>query len=282
MLRRKDDRQPKEGLVADKSSQLILAALSRAAAADDVPLHGNKTTPGLFPATAAGKQAAQRCQEEGWLATDSPAPSNPDAEHASSSDSPAATATLVKKKMAVPRCRITDKGLTYLLAQVSPRQVLEDFVRVLEARQAQADELLACVRDTRQSLDALRANAEKVLHQAHVPSGNLKALFQGFLQDSAPPVPTPTRPDALTEVLLAELARWQKSGASEDCPLPHLFRQVRSAARPTIGAFHDALRRLHDDEQIYLHPWTGPLYEVPEPSYALLVGHEVAYYASRR
>jgi len=29
-------------------------------------------------------------------------------------------------------------------------------------------------------------------------------------------------------------------------------------------------------------PWTGPLYDLPEPHFALLVGHEVAYYASSR
>ena len=39
---------------------------------------------------------------------------------------------------------------------------------------------------------------------------------------------------------------------------------------------------LHETSQVYLHPWTGPLYDIPEPPYALLVGHEVAYYASVR
>ena len=28
--------------------------------------------------------------------------------------------------------------------------------------------------------------------------------------------------------------------------------------------------------------WTGPLYAIPEPPLALLVGHEIAYYASPR
>jgi hypothetical protein len=42
------------------------------------------------------------------------------------------------------------------------------------------------------------------------------------------------------------------------------------------------LRSLHDRERIYLHPWTGPLYALPEPAFALLIGHEVAYYASLR
>jgi hypothetical protein len=60
-------------------------------------------------------------------------------------------------------------------------------------------------------------------------------------------------------------------------------RRLRSAhSSLTIGQFHDGLRELHNREQVYLHPWTGPLYELPEPAYALLIGHEVAYYASER
>ncbi len=72
-------------------------------------------------------------------------------------------------------------------------------------------------------------------------------------------------------------------GAAGDCPLPELYRQARlSAPALSVGQFHDGLRTLHDREQIYLHPWTGPLYDLPEPALALLAGHEVAYYASPR
>jgi hypothetical protein len=80
--------------------------------------------------------------------------------------------------------------------------------------------------------------------------------------------------------LRAHLADWDGPG---DCPLPELYRRLR-AEHPslTIGQFHDGLRELHDREQVYLHPWTGPLYAMPEPAFALLVGHEVAYYASER
>ena len=68
-----------------------------------------------------------------------------------------------------------------------------------------------------------------------------------------------------------------------DCPLAELFRSLSTLEpAPTVGLFHDALRRLHADARIYLHPWTGPLYALPEPAVALLVGHEIAYYASLR
>ncbi len=84
---------------------------------------------------------------------------------------------------------------------------------------------------------------------------------------------------AITEQLTA----WQDADALGDCPLPELFRRLH-ADDPvlTIGQFHDRLRLLHQGGKIHLHPWTGPLYEMPEPAYALLVGHEIAYYASLR
>ena len=57
--------------MADRSSQLLIQALSRAAAeAGSVTLFAGRGGPGLFPATQAGKQAAQRCRDEGFLAGD--------------------------------------------------------------------------------------------------------------------------------------------------------------------------------------------------------------------
>jgi hypothetical protein len=75
----------------------------------------------------------------------------------------------------------------------------------------------------------------------------------------------------------------QKQGAVGDCPLPELFRRARLLMpNLTFGQFHDGLRELLEQQKIYLHPWTGPLYDLPEPGLALLVGHEIAYYASVR
>jgi hypothetical protein len=280
---------PRRGIVADKSNQLILTALSRAAAvAAGVPLHGGKAVAGLFPTNAAGKQAAQRSQEDGYLcllAAEDAVPSE---------DGAGATATLVKKKTSgYPLCTITEKGLAYLLSQVSPRQVLEDFVRVLEAREKQADDLLTLAHQMRQSIETLKANADKVLQHTYRPetsperggvAGSLRSMLAGFLQETAAPACAEASPlAALHDILLAELTRWQNAGASEDCPLPHLFKAMRNAkVNGTIGQFHDALRQLHEEGKIYLHPWTGPLYDLPEPPSALLIGHEIAYYASIR
>ena len=81
----------------------------------------------------------------------------------------------------------------------------------------------------------------------------------------------------LAPAILAHLADWP--GAA-DCPLPELFRALPADDAPTIGQFHDCLRRLHAAGAITLPAWTGPLYAMPEPAYALLVGHGIAYYAS--
>jgi len=178
-----------------------------------------------------------------------------------------------------------------------------DLVRALEARHAQAGELLAVARHMQTTLEALKANSEKVLQHlprsaplpgdAASPPGHLNALFEGFRNEAngdRPPesnghvggtggAPVPQ----VQPGLLAYLTRWQESGTSEDCPLPDLFRHLQGHDPAlTIGRFHDALRHLHAAEQVYLHPWTGPLYDIPEPRFALLVGHEIAYYASRK
>jgi hypothetical protein len=244
--------------LADKSSQLVLCALSRAVAdPGGVPLHGNKARPGLFATNALGRQAAQRCKDDGLLRV---------------------IQTEIQGVATREFCAITEKGLAYLLSQLSPKQVLEDFIRALDARQAQAVELQTLARQMQASLDALKTTAEKVLQQ--VPQQPLP-VANGL--SPHPVTPPASAKDDWFAAALSHLASWQGSGASEDCPLPELFRQAQQAdAGLTIGRFHDGLRRLHGEGRIYLHPWTGPLYALPEPPYALLIGHEIAYYVSLR
>src|SRR5262245_17865086 len=226
----------------------MLQALSRAAAeASAVPLFAGRSGNGLFPSTAAGKQAAQRCRDEGYLLE-------------------------AGARGAAVLCVLSDKGRTYLLGQISPRQVLEDFVRVLEAREAQVGQLLAQARQFQASLEAMRQHVTPVLDQVRrQQAGTLNGLFENFHEAEA--TRAPEQGDLAGRIVEA-LGRWKEPG---DCALPELFRQCGAA---TIGAFHDALRRLDDQSRVHLHPWTGPLYAIPEPPYALLVGHAVAYFAS--
>ena len=238
--------------MADKSSQLMLDALRRAVTdPHGLPLHGNKKTSGLFAATAAGKQAAQRCQDEGYL-------------HVLHLDA--------SGKSTQAYFAASEKGLAYLLEQVSPREVLEDLVRTLEARQAQVGELVATARRWQSGLDGLQAAVRGILLEIQKPGG----------------ASTGTSPSANgSEIWLAEvvacLSAWHAAGKSSDYPLPDLYRKVQHLAHDlTIGRFHDGLRKLHVQQRIYLHPWTGPLHEMPEAAYALLIGHEIVYYASIR
>jgi hypothetical protein len=237
--------------LADKSNQLILEALHRAASEPaGVPLFTTKKSPGLFPGGASARPAADQCRQLGWLR---PAPVQ-----RGNGDAPEAYA-------------ITDKGLDYLLSQLSPKQVLEDLTCQLERRQVQVQELAGSARSWLDELGALRDVVERTLHglseqDHHAAHARLKNLQEAWQAET-----------------VTYLHAWQAGHASGDCPLPDLFRRAQ-ASTPTlsIGLFHDGLRRLHDQQLIYLHPWTGPLYEIPEPACALLVGHEIAYYASAR
>lgn len=220
--------------MADKLTPLILTALTKAATEPSgVPLMARKSAPGLFPNTTIAKAAARRCFDEGWL-----------------------------RRLEVPgqpseseRCTITEKGLAWLLDAQSPKAVLHDLLRILEARQAPMEQLLEQSRAMKETLAGLRTLLEGILP---------KVAFHRIVSASDTPAE-----------IMAVLQTWNRG---EDCPLPELHRRLPS--KPTLGAFHDALRGLHQSGRIGLHPWTGPLYALPEPAYALLIGHEVAYYAN--
>src|SRR5437660_410431 len=125
--------------MADKSAQLVLDALSRAVADPaGLPLYGNKAHPGLFAATGPNKLAAQRCKDEDLLRV---------------------VRTDTRGKAPLEICALTEKGLSYLLSQTSPRQVLEDLVRAVEGRQEQLGRILAAAEEADASLEALKTNA---------------------------------------------------------------------------------------------------------------------------
>jgi hypothetical protein len=180
-------------------------------------------------------------------------------------------------------CALTEKGLSYLLSKVSPKQVLEGLVQALDSRRNELAVLTTAVQELAASLTAFRATAVKVMDAA-VPRPDLAATHAHWLgkaPNGLPAVGLNGTSDCCP-ALLSVLDKWQGSGAAEDCPLPELYRRVKQAPGLTVGRFHDALRSMHERAQIYLHPWTGPLSEIPDPALALLVGHEIAYYASIR
>ena len=148
--------------MADKSSQLVLTALSRAAAAAAaVPLHGSKAVPGLFPTTAAGKQAAQRCRDDGYLVCNRGPPLETD------TGGEGGTATAVRKKtVAQPFARSPTRAWRTCSARSAPARCWRTSSAPSEARQAEVDELVALARQhAARALEALKGHVEKVLGQ---------------------------------------------------------------------------------------------------------------------
>ncbi len=129
--------------MADKITQQITDALTRAAAHPvGLALYGGKSDAGLFPNTAAAKPAAQKCLADGLVRV---------------------IGTDTKGKTPRDLYGLTDPGWEFLLAQVNPKQVLEDFVRVLEARQGEVGELLDTARRMADSLQGLKDAVARVL-----------------------------------------------------------------------------------------------------------------------
>ncbi|AMV29211.1 hypothetical protein VT84_32755 [Gemmata sp. SH-PL17] len=274
--------------MADKLTQQILDALGRCAAEPiGLPLFAGKTEPGLFPNASSAKPAAQKCLADDLVRI---------------------VGTDAKNKTPRDLYGLTEKGWEFLLAAVNPKQVLEDFVRVLEARQGEIGELLSTARRMADSLQGLKDAVARVLPSvtaAKIQEPNSPAPFpkkEGGAEPepSAPSAldfsPSPFRggvgegllpeatavlemPATLAPAVLAYLA--DRSGPT-DCPLPELFRALALTDSLTIGAFHDCLRQLHADGAVSFTAWAGPLYALPEPQYALLIGHGIAYYASLR
>lgn len=126
--------------MADKLTQQITDALTRAAAEPaGLPLYASKSDPGLFPNTTAAKPAAQKCLADDLVRA-------------------APTAGGRRELYA-----LTEKGWAFLLSAVNPKQVLEDFVRVLEARQGAVGELLESARSMAVSLQGLKDAVSRVL-----------------------------------------------------------------------------------------------------------------------
>ena len=264
--------------MADKLTPLIIDALSRAVAdPHGSPLFASKSAPGLFSAgTAVAKSAAQKCIQEGLIRM---------------------VRTDGQGKQLREYYAGTPSGLQFLIDHSSPKQVLDDFVRLLEERRDEVGELLVAVERMAEGIEGMKAAVAAVLPKVEVSSlpSPLEGEGLGGRGNGCPQplslkgrgglaVVEPVTTAELCELIHTRLRDWASSaGVPRDCPLPELFRSLSTLdPAPTVGQFHDALRQLHADGRVYLHPWTGPLYTLPDPPVALLVGHEIAFYASRR
>jgi hypothetical protein len=86
---------------------------------------------------------------------------------------------------------------------------------------------------------------------------------------------------AVEKHIFLVLKEWSDEGRIGDCQLNYIYQKTLSLCPGiTPGAFHDGLRSLSQKKLVELHPWTGPLYEIPQPELAMMSGHEIACYAS--
>lgn len=248
--------------MADKIPQLILDALQRAAAEPaGLPLQAARAAPGLFPAHPQARQAAQLCKDEGYLRV---------------------VRTDAKGKNVQEICALSEKGLAYLLGQVSPKQVLEGLLRAIEASQTHMAQLVEAARHNQETFKAFHGTIEKIL--LHHDDREGTTMESNGSSSSGKKGSNDINQPSPTEItILTCLSKWQEMKSLQDCPLPELYQWTKEIFRPlSLGAFHDSLRHLHAKGKVLLHPWTGPLYDLPEPTCALLVGHEIAFYASIR
>src|SRR4051812_17135752 len=170
--------------LADKIESLIIDAMRRVATEPaGLPLLAPRKDGGLFPATASGRAAAERACSRVWLIESDP-------EH----------------------WTLSEVGQRQLAEWASPKQVLDDCVRAIEAR--------------REDLEKIAAT----LSRLNINLSGMKMLIARITQPDA----TSLR-DSVVEIL----SQWE---AGQDCSLPELFRRVTATESScTIGEFHDVL-----------------------------------------
>jgi hypothetical protein len=226
---------------------------------EGAPLLRSRAVRGLFAPTKLGRLAAQHATERGYLQ-----PSRSAARTKHTHDS----------------YTITEAGLTYLTSALDPRDVVEKLGQALATCGQQLDAFTLAAQQCRQSLDLLRGHVQTAL--TRVRENAVPKLAHSQRPSANGSSDHATSKDS-TDAALTYLRQWQSDRPQEDCPLPCLHREVRRyIPLLTIGQFHDGLRELQAKARVYLHPWTGPLFEIPEPALALLVGHAIVYFASLR
>ncbi len=197
--------------------------------------------PGLFPQSALGKRAAAKALKEGYLA-------------------PAL-------EVGTEAARITQKGREHIAQNLCPKNILDDFVRILEHRQGVARQLLLGVQTQIDQLERMQLGLSELRLAILIQDGQSASAVKAISFEQS----------ALGKVrqILAD----HEVAFETDYLLYILYDQLKEQIGVfPIGVFHDLLRVWHGEGFVALHPWTGPLYQLPRPEVALLIGHEIACY----
>ncbi len=291
--------------MAGKTDKLILDALTKAVGEPQgCALISTRGENGLFPPNSAAKIAAERCLKEGYLEI-----IRTEQQGKTPKEICKLTAKGIQYLADQQSSRQILEDLVRVLEQKQSeveeiKEKIDQWKGLLHSMLALAQSLQPLLQSTettevlvKSKTDAIinDSSTEKILQATPlfvtdksivaannngVSNGDSKgeSLVEGGIESGIEGVSK----DLDLEISIKfQLDLWQKQAeAGQDCPLPELFRRLEKEVKLTIGNFHDCLRRMQANHEAYLHPWTGPLYALPEPAFALMVGHEIAYYIS--
>ncbi|MER3417156.1 MAG: hypothetical protein C4297_13235 [Gemmataceae bacterium] len=231
--------------MADQVENLVLDSLAKSLFyPDGLPLYKARGREGLFPRSSAGKKAAQLCLEQGLLVLDS--------------------------HPAEERARLTARGEELLARLRHWGPVLEELDKAVRSL---CSELTAQA----QRMDELRHHLTRALewialHIRDQPTGLALTSLRAASTDGH-----------VEQQIQIYLRQWEDKHPQLDCPFSELYAGLQGmSGAPAVGVFQDALRHLAARGTVCLHPWTGPLAEIPVPELAFLHGHALVYYASSR
>jgi len=234
------------------------------------PLMGTRARPGIFLGSSqAVKAAAALSVENGWLALTGEKQG--------------------KGKTAKDLYRITPAGIEYALQHSEALTLLQELLGASDALREALRSIQGKLDEASQGLNAQNGVLGQLRERVSPP--DLSAVLE-----AAAPVPgspttvahdttisrqTDSPPDDATWLAAAVdfLRDYRRRNPQQRCPLPELYRHVSRSNSISIGRFHDGLRQLVREQRIALHPYTGPMYQLKDEQYALLLGQEIKFYA---
>lgn len=268
----------------------ILAGLRKAfnALPKELKLNGSGSG-GVFTGGAAGIALGKAAIEQGLLTTKEEKGSG-------------------KKAKQVIYGVITEKGIQRIVDADpnNPKSSLESLLPVLQALGVQTalpniDAIrVELVKATETCVSALttaftRLETEVLKVVAPPPAIDtslvLNALHRALERVKAPVIPASPPPisripanysppePAIAEEIVSFVKQWVQE-KTVGCQFDVLFKHLKERhTELTVGAFQDALRKLHDSERIRLGGWPRMLDDIPQPELALFVSSKVMYYA---
>jgi hypothetical protein len=251
-------------MAADKVTDALVEALRQAlAAGTEQRLFKSGKLDGLFPGrTGANAEAATRALRDGLLE---------------------GTRTETRGKATIEWVKLTPRGVDFLHEHESPARALDELRTALRTVR---DSVPAWQADLRRDLDALAGrlteDSQQLVQKLEALTRRVESVLKR-MEDERPQLS-----DGLAAVVpwgrdgLGYLQRRRGSGAPGDCPLPELFQAV-TGQHPdlSIAAFHEGLRRLHEEKVLKLVPFDPASATLPQPEFALLDRGLLFYHVAR-